>query len=86
MAETIKAGPGSYREVSGTADTPHPSGASGSSQPAVPFTAPDTSQMGYGAQAGGTAGPQGNGGGNLAKAISMAGTVVKLLPEVAAAA
>ncbi len=85
MAETIKAGPGGYGEVSGTAGSPHAAGTGTSSQqPAAPFTPPDTSQMGYGAQAGGTAGPKGNGGGSLAGMISTAGKLIELLPEAAA--
>lgn len=85
MAETVKAGPGGYREVSGTAGTPHGAGAGAASQQgATPFTPPDTSSMGYGAQAGGTAGPGGNSGGKLAGIISTVGRVISLLPEAAA--
>lgn len=74
MAESTKPGPGGYPEVSGTAGSPHAASIS-APQVSTPdaFTPPDTSSMGYGASAGGTSGPGGNGGGKLADMISKGG-------------
>jgi hypothetical protein len=90
MPETTHAGPTGYREVSGTASTPHPDSQPSAPPAAEPFTPPDTSQMGYGKSAGGTTGPGGNGGGGIANAISGAGKgmlddVIGMLPDLAAA-
>ncbi len=74
MAESSKTGPGGYSEVSGTAGSPHAASITASKVDTPDaFTPPDTSSMGYGASAGGTAGPGGNGGGKLADMISKGG-------------
>ena len=80
MSVSRSTGPGGYAEVSGTPGTPHPApGPAHTSQAATPFTPPDTSALGYGASAGGTAQ---NRGGGLADQISgtggMGGKLIKL--------
>lgn len=90
MPESSHPGPGGYQEVSGTAGIPHAQAASsGPAQAAVPFTPPDTTGLGPGPSAGGTAGPGGNHGGGLAGAISGIGTkavsiISDVLPEAVA--
>lgn len=84
MPESRANGPAGYAEVSGTAGSPHPQAPGAPEPPASePFTPPDTSSMGHGVSAGGTAGEGGNGGGGLAKAISGGGKLMDLLPEAA---
>jgi hypothetical protein len=91
MPETSVRGPGGYAEVSATAGTPSPLPVTlPPAQVADPFRPPDTSGMGYGHSAGGAAGLGGTHGGSLADKISgtagMAGKVISLLGDAAAAA
>lgn len=71
MPESRAQGPGGYSEVRATAGTPHPQNPEQPApSPAVPFTPPDISELGYGHSGGGA---MQNRGGELADKISGTG-------------